>query len=266
MRRPTYGHPLDRPRTMDERSYASAMDEREYGMRRGPPPPPRSPYHPGSVGGYAPRSYHNEEYDGPRRRPLYDDDDDRHHEFRHPGRDYLPPHHRRPLPRDDPRHYHPDDDSVQSGPRGSRLPPRQRDPRALLAPPRDDTAARHATMGNGSSHHSSQGDSNSVVMVDISPGVQAKLRRMQETMDAVAKDYYTAVCCLACQRELFCIADVEFFLCPDCKVIIEDFDHTCPWTGTAIGKKNMGSFQCFVGLVFACLILDIFLLTVASVE
>jgi len=48
---------------------------------------------------------------------------------------------------------------------------------------------------------------------------------------------------------------------PDCKVVVEDFDHTCPWTGTAIGKKNMASFQMFVGLVFVCLIMDIFLLT-----
>jgi len=35
--------------------------------------------------------------------------------------------------------------------------------------------------------------------------------------------------------------------CPDCNVVIEEFDHTCPWTGTAIGKKNMGAFQMFVG-------------------
>lgn len=47
----------------------------------------------------------------------------------------------------------------------------------------------------------------------------------------------------------------------DTAVIVEEFDHTCPWTGTAIGKKNMGSFQMFVGLVFICLIMDIFLLT-----
>ncbi|KAL9185499.1 hypothetical protein ACHAXT_003276 [Thalassiosira profunda] len=53
--------------------------------------------------------------------------------------------------------------------------------------------------------------------------------------------------------------------CPDCKVIVEEFDHTCPWTGTAIGKKNMGAFQCFVGLVFVCLIMDIFLLTAGAV-
>mmetsp|Transcript_4210 Transcript_4210/g.7478 ORF Transcript_4210/g.7478 Transcript_4210/m.7478 type:complete len:389 (-) Transcript_4210:331-1497(-) len=52
--------------------------------------------------------------------------------------------------------------------------------------------------------------------------------------------------------------------CPDCKVVIEEFDHTCPWTGTAIGKKNMGPFQRFVGLIFVCLIMDIFLLTAGA--
>jgi hypothetical protein len=35
----------------------------------------------------------------------------------------------------------------------------------------------------------------------------------------------------------------------------------CPWTGTAIGRKNMPAFQAFVGLVFFCLIIDILLLT-----
>ena len=36
---------------------------------------------------------------------------------------------------------------------------------------------------------------------------------------------------------------------------------SCPWTGTAIGEKNMMAFQAFVALVFVCLILDIVLLT-----
>lgn len=52
---------------------------------------------------------------------------------------------------------------------------------------------------------------------------------------------------------------------PDTAVIIENFDHTCPWTGTAIGKKNMLAFQCFVTLVFVCLIFDIILLTGGTV-
>lgn len=52
---------------------------------------------------------------------------------------------------------------------------------------------------------------------------------------------------------------------PDCAVIVEEFDHTCPWTGTAIGKNNMLAFQCFIGFLFACLIFDIILLTASSV-
>ncbi|GKY99238.1 hypothetical protein MPSEU_000879100 [Mayamaea pseudoterrestris] len=48
---------------------------------------------------------------------------------------------------------------------------------------------------------------------------------------------------------------------PDTAVIVQDFDHTCPWTGTAIGGKNMLAFQFFVALVFLMLMLDIFLLT-----
>jgi len=47
----------------------------------------------------------------------------------------------------------------------------------------------------------------------------------------------------------------------DCAVVVEDFDHTCPWTGTAIGKKNMLAFQIFVTLIFICLPLDILLLS-----
>lgn len=30
------------------------------------------------------------------------------------------------------------------------------------------------------------------------------------------------------------------------KALIYDFDHLCPWTGTAIGKGNMKAFKFFV--------------------
>lgn len=35
----------------------------------------------------------------------------------------------------------------------------------------------------------------------------------------------------------------------------------CPWTGTAIGRKNMLPFQVFVCLVFVCMMINIFMLT-----
>ena len=73
----------------------------------------------------------------------------------------------------------------------------------------------------------------------------------------------------------------------ECGCVIEDFDHTCPWTGmylrlcemfiiqmyqlnslyavvvvgTAIGKGNMKAFHSFVGSVFLCLLIDVLLLS-----
>jgi len=34
--------------------------------------------------------------------------------------------------------------------------------------------------------------------------------------------------------------------CKECKAIIEDYDHLCPWTGTGIGRKNIFAFKIFV--------------------
>jgi hypothetical protein len=34
--------------------------------------------------------------------------------------------------------------------------------------------------------------------------------------------------------------------CRECKVVIQDYDHLCPWTGTGIGARNMTAFKFFV--------------------
>ena len=34
--------------------------------------------------------------------------------------------------------------------------------------------------------------------------------------------------------------------CRECGVLIQDYDHLCPWTGTGIGKRNMMAFKLFV--------------------
>ena len=47
----------------------------------------------------------------------------------------------------------------------------------------------------------------------------------------------------------------------DCGVVIEEFDHVCPWTGTAIGKRNMGAFKTFNG----CLVVNIVVLAAVAV-
>jgi hypothetical protein len=49
-----------------------------------------------------------------------------------------------------------------------------------------------------------------------------------------------------------------------CACVLEDFDHTCPWTGTAIAKNNIVPFRGFVFLVFLMLLFDIVLLTIPT--
>uniref|UniRef100_A0A7R9ZLJ7 Palmitoyltransferase n=1 Tax=Craspedostauros australis TaxID=1486917 RepID=A0A7R9ZLJ7_9STRA len=34
--------------------------------------------------------------------------------------------------------------------------------------------------------------------------------------------------------------------CRECGVLIQDYDHLCPWTGTGIGRKNMLAFKVFI--------------------
>jgi len=43
----------------------------------------------------------------------------------------------------------------------------------------------------------------------------------------------------------------------DLGLVVEGFDHVCPWTGTGIGQKNMGAFHCFVTLLCVCIVLDV---------
>ena len=44
-------------------------------------------------------------------------------------------------------------------------------------------------------------------------------------------------------------------------VLIEGYDHFCPWSGTVIGKKNMIWFQLWVSTLVLALLLDFVLLS-----
>lgn len=51
----------------------------------------------------------------------------------------------------------------------------------------------------------------------------------------------------------------------DCNVIVEGFDHTCPWTGTAIGKGNIEAFDCFTRSIVVLAVFDIILAIFSAV-
>ena len=48
---------------------------------------------------------------------------------------------------------------------------------------------------------------------------------------------------------------------PEVQAVVEQFDHTCPWVGTAIGKGNMPWFQRFLIFLSISVVYDIVLLT-----
>jgi palmitoyltransferase ZDHHC9/14/18 len=56
------------------------------------------------------------------------------------------------------------------------------------------------------------------------------------------------------------------FYCNMCKVCIQEYDHTCPWTGTGIGKHNFTAFKVFAGSVtiFFWYLLGVVAITVYS--
>ena len=55
--------------------------------------------------------------------------------------------------------------------------------------------------------------------VEISPGVTAILRSKDETMEAIRNDFFLPVACFGCSLDLFCIADAQYVICPQCRVV-----------------------------------------------
>jgi hypothetical protein len=55
--------------------------------------------------------------------------------------------------------------------------------------------------------------------IEISPGVQVRLRGADETWKAIENDYYMPAECICCESTIFCIQDADYVLCPDCRVV-----------------------------------------------
>lgn len=54
--------------------------------------------------------------------------------------------------------------------------------------------------------------------------------------------------------------------CRECKLLIEDYDHFCPWSGTVIGGKNLKFFHCFVSSLVLTMVYDAVLLVLALAD
>lgn len=83
----------------------------------------------------------------------------------------------------------------------------------------DQEMLHEKLLNSGMSTKVSEGTEEEQVYVDISPGVKLPLRRTHETMQAIAMDFYQSVCCVSCSKDVLCIADVCYVICPNCRVI-----------------------------------------------
>ena len=57
------------------------------------------------------------------------------------------------------------------------------------------------------------------LQIEVSPGFYSPLRGSNETWDAISRGHITRVDCFSCATPLVCIADAEYVLCPDCRVV-----------------------------------------------
>ncbi|CAB9526331.1 expressed unknown protein [Seminavis robusta] len=55
--------------------------------------------------------------------------------------------------------------------------------------------------------------------IEIEPGVQAELRKTEETLQAVSNNQFLAASCLSCHLDLYCMADAKYMICPVCRVM-----------------------------------------------
>jgi hypothetical protein len=60
---------------------------------------------------------------------------------------------------------------------------------------------------------------NDNLQLEISPGVFAPLRGSDETSNAIKLGFFSNVDCFVCSTSLICIADADYVLCPECRVV-----------------------------------------------
>jgi ribosomal protein S27E len=60
---------------------------------------------------------------------------------------------------------------------------------------------------------------NSNKTIEIMPGMRVPLRGAEETWKAIEQDFFLPVTCYGCTKELCCIQDASYVLCPACRVV-----------------------------------------------
>lgn len=57
------------------------------------------------------------------------------------------------------------------------------------------------------------------VQIEVTPGHSAPVRSSQETIQALERGYAEVLSCMVCENALAVVADCQYVLCPDCRVV-----------------------------------------------
>jgi hypothetical protein len=57
------------------------------------------------------------------------------------------------------------------------------------------------------------------IMLEVSPGILARLRDAHETWTYLQRDFYLPASCKGCSVELTCIKNLDYVLCPTCRTV-----------------------------------------------
>jgi hypothetical protein len=82
--------------------------------------------------------------------------------------------------------------------------------------------------------------------IEISPGVQVRLRGADETRKAIENDFYMPAECICCESTIFCIQNADYILCPDCRVVsrMEDLSsHEMGGVGLGFKYEDLARWQ-----------------------
>ncbi|CAB9526454.1 expressed unknown protein [Seminavis robusta] len=98
------------------------------------------------------------------------------------------------------------------------------------------TATRHQYVPSTTATANKNQTKKERMMVEVWPGLSAPLRGSDETVTAVAHRFYTSFICFGCTTRVYCIADVQFAICPVCRVI-SPLEHEDTYCGQPIPER-----------------------------
>jgi hypothetical protein len=86
-------------------------------------------------------------------------------------------------------------------------------------PSRYDEQPHFGSDGGHQQNRENTSATNANLQLEVAPGVFAPVRGSDETCYAIERGFSSNADCFVCSTALICIADADYVLCPDCRVV-----------------------------------------------